>query len=170
MRSFLCAAMALPLLAFTRPAAASQAQDFINVGALIGFTSDLHGEYYSALGAEGTYTHYTDRDITWGFGAFAQVQAVGLDHVRVALGPQANFMVFGLELGPYIEQGVGDFATTVGLQASPFVSLAYASAAMRIGIPLGAVSSGDRYPLDLGLMVTLKWVFPIGGKLFGSSF
>jgi hypothetical protein len=170
MRLILCAVMALPLLTFTRPAAANQAQDFINVGALFGFTSDLDGAFYSALGAEGTFTHYTDRSLTWGLGAFTQVQAVDLDHVRVALGPQVNFMVFGLELGPYVEQGAGSFATTVGLQASPFVSFAYASAAMRIGVPLGAVSSGDRYPLDLGLMVTLKWVFPIGGKLFALSF
>jgi hypothetical protein len=74
-------------------------------------------------------------------------------------------MAFGIELGPYVEQGTKTFGTTMGLQACPFASIGYGSLALRVGIPLGALSKGDTYPIDLGLIVTIKWPVPIGGQL-----
>jgi hypothetical protein len=147
-----------------------QAKNFVSVGPLFGFTGHLDTPVSGILGFEISYVRYPTTAFNFGIGGFAQAQTVGFDHGRFAFGPQFNFMMFGTELGAYLEESVGERATTVGLHASPFVSLGFFSAALRIGIPLGTVSEGKPYDIDLGLVCAIKMPIPLDGQLFGLAF
>ena len=97
---------------------------------------------------------------------FSQVQSVGtFDHGRFALGPQVNYHIVGLELGGAIETGSDQYAATASVHIAPFLSAGFASAAFRIGIPVAALTeNGGTYPTDLGLVMTLKWPYPLHGR------
>jgi len=111
-----------------------------------------------------TFMRYPWEAYYGGVGAFAQVESVGFDHVRAATGAQGSFLFFGGELGFFIEGASKVRATTVGIQASPFVSIGFFSIGFRMGFPLAAVSSGPKYATNLGLSLALKWPFPLDGS------
>jgi hypothetical protein len=75
-----------------------------------------------------------------------------------------------VEVGPYLEEGSGKRATSVGVHASPFVSLGFFSAALRIAVPLGTLTPGDPYGIDVGLVCAIKMPIPLDGQLFGLAF
>jgi hypothetical protein len=158
-------ASAALLLAAREASAEGQAHHYIAPGILAGATGHLDAPIFGQLGIDATYTYYPGTPLIFGIGAFLQAQSVGFDHFRAALGPQFNLWIFGAELGPYIELGSADKATTFGLQVSPFVSIGFASVALQLGIPLAQLSSGDKYDVDIGFIGTVK--IPIG--LDGSS-
>jgi len=147
-----------------------QAKNFVGLGPLFGITGHVDGTIYGALGFELSYVRYPVEAFGFGLGAFAQAQSVGFTHGRWAFGPQINFMMFGAELGAYLEEGYGTRATTIGLHASPFVSIGFFSAALRIGVPVSAFSEGTPYGLDLGLICAIKAPIPLDGQLFGLAF
>jgi hypothetical protein len=147
-----------------------QARNFVGVGPLFGITGHTDTPIAGILGVELSYVHYPTQAFIFGVGGFAQAQTVGFSHGRWALGPQINFMMFGAEIGAYVEEGVGPRATTLGLHASPFVSLGFFSAALRIAVPVGTMSEGDPYALDLGLVCAIKFPLALDGELFHMSF
>ncbi|MDI1433406.1 hypothetical protein [Polyangium sorediatum] len=147
-----------------------QAKNFVGLGPLFGITGHTDGTISGALGFELSYVRYPVEAFAFGLGAFAQAQSVGFTHGRWAFGPQINFMMFGAELGAYLEEGYGNRATTIGLHASPFVSIGFFSAAFRIGVPVSAFSEGTPYGLDLGLICAIKAPIPLDGQLFGLAF
>jgi hypothetical protein len=157
----LTASAALAVLASSSPAAgADKTFHIISPGFLWGVTKQLNdAPAWAALGGELTYAYIEHHGDFVGFGAFAQVQSVGFHHLRAAVGPQVTYAVFGLELGPYIETAKDRYATTIGLQASPFITVGVLSAAFRAGIPLAATTEGTRYGVDLGAVFTLKLPF-----------
>ena len=147
-----------------------QARNFVGVGPIFGLTGHVDSPVAGVLGVELSYVRYPVGAFGFGLGAFAQAQSVGLTHGRWAVGPQINFMMFGAELGAFIEEGHGGRATTIGLHASPFVSIGFFSAALRIGIPVGTLAEGTPYGLDLGLICAIKAPIPLDGQLFGLAF
>ncbi len=147
-----------------------QAKNFVGIGPLFGLTGHVDGAPTGALGFELSYVRYPVESFAFGLGAFAQAQSVGFTHGRWAVGPQINFMMFGAEIGAFLEEGYGKRATTLGLHASPFVSIGFFSAALRIGIPVSAFSEGTPYGLDLGLICAIKAPIPLDGQLFGLAF
>jgi len=147
-----------------------QAKSFVGLGPLFGLTGHVDTAVAGVLGFELSYVRYPVEAFGFGLGAFAQAQSVGLSHGRWALGPQFNFMMFGAELGAFVEEGQGARATTIGLHASPFVSMGFFSAALRIGVPVSALSEGTPYGLDLGLVCAIKAPIPLDGQLFGLAF
>jgi hypothetical protein len=153
---------AFTAIALSAPdARADQKFHIISPGFLWGITKQLNDEpAWGALGAELTYAHIFEHNHRLvGVGAFAQVQTVGFHHLRGAVGPQATYSIFGVEVGPYIEAGKDTYGTTIGFQASPFITLGVFSAAFRAAIPLTTTSAGDRYGVDLGAVFTLKLPF-----------
>jgi len=147
-----------------------QAKNFIGVGPIFGFTKHIGAPVTGVLGIELSYVRYPYAAYGFGIGGFAQAQTVGFDHGRFAFGSQFNFMMFGAEVGAYLEEGRGNRAMTVGLHASPFVSIGFLSAAMRIAVPLGTLTAGDPYGIDLGLVFAAKLPIPLDGQLFGMAF
>ncbi|MDI1450477.1 hypothetical protein [Polyangium sp. 6x1] len=147
-----------------------QAKNFVGLGPLFGITGHTDDAVAGALGFELSYVRYPVEAFAFGLGAFAQAQSVGFTHGRWAFGPQINFMMFGAEIGAYLEEGYGKRATTIGLHASPFVSIGFFSAALRIGVPVSAFSEGTPYGLDLGLICAIKAPIPLDGQLFGLAF
>ncbi|MDC3987733.1 hypothetical protein [Polyangium jinanense] len=147
-----------------------QAKNFVGLGPLFGITGHTDDTISGALGFELSYVRYPVEAFGFGLGAFAQAQSVGFTHGRWAFGPQINFMMFGAEIGAYLEEGYGNRATTIGLHASPFVSIGFFSAALRIGVPVSAFSEGTPYGLDLGLICAIKAPIPLDGQLFGLAF
>lgn len=147
-----------------------QAKNFVGIGPLFGLTGHVDGPPVGALGFELSYVRYPVSAFGFGLGAFAQAQTVGFSHGRWAIGPQINFMMFGAEIGAFVEEGYGKRATTIGLHASPFVSIGFFSAAFRIGVPVSALSEGTPYGLDIGLICAFKAPIPLDGQLFGLAF
>lgn len=136
-------------------------------GFLWGVSKQLNDEpAWGALGGELTYAYiFKVKDNFVGLGAFGQASSVGFHHMRFAVGPQFTYAVAGLELGPYIETRKDAYATTIGLQASPFLTLGVISAAFRAGIPLTTTSEGNKYGVDLGAVFTIKLPFAPGEPL-----
>jgi hypothetical protein len=153
---------AFAAIALSAPAARAEKRfHIISPGFLWGVTKQLNdAPAWGAVGGELTYAYLFYQGEQWaGVGAFAQAQTVGFHHLRAALGPQVTYAIGGLELGPYIEAGEDAYATTIGLHASPFVTVGLASAALRVGIPVATTSEGARYGVDLGVVFTLKLPF-----------
>lgn len=162
---------AKPVVVLPREAKVKQqAKNFIGVGPIFGFTKHIGAPVTGVLGIELSYVRYPYAAYGFGIGGFAQAQTVGFDHGRFAFGSQFNFMMFGAEVGAYLEEGHGNRAMTVGLHASPFVSIGFFSAAMRIAVPLGTLTAGDPYGIDLGLVFAAKLPIPLDGQLFGMAF
>jgi hypothetical protein len=147
-----------------------QAKSFIGVGPIFGFTKHIGAPVQGVLGLELSYVRYPYASYGFGIGGFVQAQTVGFDHGRFAFGPQFNFMMFGAEVGAYVEEASGNRAMTVGLHASPFVSIGFFSAALRIAVPIGTLNAGDPYGIDLGLVCAAKLPIPLDGQLFGLAF
>jgi hypothetical protein len=147
-----------------------QARNFVGIGPLFGLTGHMDTPVLGDLGLELSYVHYPTEAFRFGLGGFMQAQTVGFSHGRWAFGPQLNFMMFGVELGGFVEEGSYGKATTIGFHAAPFVSAGFFSAALRLGVPVGALSDGDPYGLDIGLVCTIKWPLPLDGVLFPMSF
>jgi hypothetical protein len=162
---------AKPVVVLPRESAAKQqAKNFVSVGPIFGFTSHLESEVTGILGVELSYVRYPYAAFGFGVGGFAQAQTVGFNHARYAFGPQFNFMMFGAEVGAFLEEGSGNRAMTVGVHASPFVSLGFFSAALRIAVPIGTLTAGDPYGIDVGLVCAIKLPVPLDGQLFGLAF
>lgn len=162
---------AKPLVVLPREATPKQqAKNFIGVGPIFGFSKHIGAPVTGVLGIELSYVRYPYAAYGFGIGGFAQAQTVGFDHGRFAFGSQFNFMMFGAEVGAYLEEGSGNRAMTVGLHASPFVSVGFFSAAMRIAVPLGTLTAGDPYGIDLGLVFAAKLPIPLDGQLFSMAF
>ncbi|UQA58464.1 hypothetical protein [Polyangium aurulentum] len=147
-----------------------QARNFVGVGPIFGITGHTDMPIAGVLGVELSYVHYPTQAFIFGLGGFAQAQTVGFSHGRWAIGPQINFMMFGAEIGAYVEEASGARATTLGLHASPFVSLGFFSAAFRLAVPVGTMSEGEPYALDLGLVCAIKLPLALDGELFHMSF
>lgn len=168
LKKALAAAVGFGLAALASPAArASDTYHVLSPGFLWSITKQINDEpAWGGIGGELTYSVLSGSGHRLaGFGAFAQVQTVGFHHMRAAVGPQFMYSVAGIELGPYIETAKDDYATTVGVQASPFVSVGVLSAAFRAGIPITTTSEGTRYGVDLGAVFTLKLPFAPGEEL-----
>jgi len=163
---------AKPVVVIPRESAAQQAKNFVSVGPIFGFTShiDIESQTTGILGLELSYVRYPYSAFRFGMGGFAQAQTVGFNHARYAFGPQFNFMMFGAEVGAFLEEGSGKRAMTVGVHASPFVSLGFFSAALRIAVPIGTLTEGEPYGIDLGLVFAIKMPVPLDGQLFGLAF
>jgi len=159
-----------PTSAAAPTVAPRQARNFVGVGPIFGITGHTDMPIAGVLGVELSYVHYPTQAFIFGVGGFAQAQTVGFSHGRWALGPQINFMMFGAEIGAYVEEGSGSRATTLGLHASPFVSLGFFSAAFRLAVPVGTMSEGQPYALDLGLVCAIKLPLALDGELFHMSF
>ncbi len=150
-----------------------QAKNFVSVGPILGFTSHMdavNAPINGVLGVEISYVRFPYSAFRFGMGGFAQAQTVGFDHARYAFGPQFNFMMFGAEVGAFIEEGNAARAMTVGVHASPFVSLGFFSAALRLAVPIGTLSEGTPYGIDVGLVCAIKLPIPLDGQLFGLAF
>lgn len=147
-----------------------QAKNFVGLGPLFGLTGHTDTPLAGVLGFEISYVRYPAEAFGFGLGMFAQAQSVALSHGRWAIGPQINFMMFGAELGAYLEEGDFGKSTTIGLHASPFVSMGFFSAALRIGVPVGSFSEGTPYGLDFGLVCAIKAPIALDGQLFGLAF
>lgn len=148
------------LFAAREASADGQAHHYISPGVLAGASGHLDSPVFGALGVDATYVYYPGTPFLFGVGAFLQAQSVGFDHFRAALGPQFNLWIFGAEIGPYVELGAADKATTFGIQVTPFVSAGFASVGLQLGLPLAQLSSGDKYDVDIGFIATVK--VPIG--------
>jgi hypothetical protein len=164
------AAAAAAAAAATPTVAPRQARNFVGVGPIFGITGHTDMPIAGVLGVELSYVHYPTHAFIFGVGGFAQAQSVGFAHGRWALGPQINFMMFGAEFGAYVEEGSNTRATTLGLHASPFVSLGFFSAAFRLAVPVGTMSEGQPYAIDLGLVCAIKLPLALDGELFHMSF
>jgi hypothetical protein len=153
-----------------------QAHNFISAGALAGFSGHIESPIVGALGGEVTYTYYPSSAFLFGVGAFVQGQSVGFTHFRAAVGPQFNLWIFGAELGAFIEEGAKADPTmilrsmTFGLHLAPFVSIGFASVALRIGIPLAGLTTGQVYATDIGLIGTIKIPIPLDGSYMDFKF
>ena len=147
-----------------------QAKNFVGLGPLFGLTGHVDTPVAGVLGFELSYVRYPAEAFGFGLGMFAQAQSVALSHGRWAIGPQFNFMMFGAELGAFLEEGDFGKSTTIGLHASPFVSIGFFSAALRIGVPVGAFSEGTPYGMDFGLVCAIKAPIALDGQLFGLAF
>jgi hypothetical protein len=160
-----CAALTLSAaILITEPASAEKgAHHFISPGLAVGFSAHIEDPVQGILGGELDYTYYPWDPLTVGFGGFAQVQTMGIDHIRVGFGPQFNLTVFGTELGVYIEDEDEDSSTTMGLQVAPFVSIGFMSLAFRLGVPFYRAGAAPAHAVDMGLLITLKWPIPLGG-------
>lgn len=153
------------LLLLARGASADkQATNFLAPGALITYTGHVDQPALGGIGGEVTFMRYPWTPYYGGLGAFAQLQSVGLDHARGAIGAQASIFFFGGELGAFIEEASKDRATTIGIQATPFLSIGFFSIGFRMGIPLMTLSKGPIYAVDLGMALTLKWAIPLDGS------
>lgn len=165
---------AKPVVVVPREASPKQqAKNFVGIGPILGFTSHMdtvNSPINGVLGVELSYVRYPYSAFRFGMGGFAQAQTVGFDHARYAFGPQFNFMMFGAELGAFIEEGNASRAMTVGVHASPFVSLGFFSAALRLAVPVGTLSAGTPYGIDVGLVCAIKIPIPLDGQLFGLAF
>jgi hypothetical protein len=165
-RCLVAAALALTAALFAPgEASAKQAKSFVTPGVLFGFSGHTNTPIYGHLGGEISFSHYPGDAFSLGLGGFFQAEAVRFDHVRLAFGPQFNVAFGGLELGAFVEGADEGHGTTAGVQATPFLSIGFLSAAFRMGFPLG--SSGDKpaYGVDLGLIVMLKAPLPLDGSL-----
>ena len=144
------------------------ARDFLPVGALV--TVNSHGPegVLGGLGGEISYVHYLGFGDVYGnlgIGPVAQVQMVNADHVRGALGFEANILFLGLSLAAAIEQGDQTRnANTVFLDLTPYVTFGFVSLGFRVGIPVGAWGSGVQQPIELGGAFTIKFPIPLGGR------
>ena len=164
---------AKPVVVIPRESQATQqAKNFVSVGPIFGFTShvDFESQTTGILGLELSYVRYPYSAFRFGMGGFAQAQTVGFNHARYALGTQFNFMMFGAEVGAFLEEGSGKRAMTVGVHASPFVSLGFFSAALRLAVPIGTLTPGEPYDIDVGLVCAIKLPVPLDGQLFGLAF
>lgn len=162
---------ALLLAAGEASASGDVATHYISLGILTGVTGHVDSApVLGALGFEATYTHYPSEPLTFGIGAFLQAQSVGLDYARVATGAQFNYMAWGAELGAFVEEGSKEKATTFGLQVCPFTTLGFVSTALRIGISVATLSSGEKYGVDIGLIATVKWPLGLEGRYFFRAF
>jgi hypothetical protein len=162
---------AKPVVILPRESAKKQqAKNFVGIGPIFGFTTHVDSQVTGMLGLELSYVRYPYAAFGFGMGGFVQGQTVGFDHARFAFGPQFNFTMFGVEVGAYLEEGSGKRATTVGVHASPFVSLGFLSAALRIAVPLGTLTEGDPYGIDVGLVCAVKIPIPLDGQLFSLAF
>ncbi len=162
---------AKPVVILPREAGAKQqAKNFVGIGPIFGFTTHVESPVTGMLGLELSYVRYPYAAFGFGMGGFVQGQTVGFNHARFAFGPQFNFTMFGAEVGAYLEEGSGKRATTVGVHASPFVSLGFFSAALRIAVPLGTLTEGNPYGIDIGLVCAIKLPIPLDGQLFGLAF
>ena len=94
--------------------ATQQAKNFVSIGPIFGFTTHVESSVTGMLGLEVSYVRYPYAAFGFGMGGFVQGQTVGFNHARFAFGPQFNFMMFGAEIGAYLEEGSGHRATTVG--------------------------------------------------------
>ncbi len=143
----------------------TQAEPILAAGLLGSATTHVGAPpMYGGFGGEVSLVKYFSSKMDGlGVGGVAQVQSVGLDHVRAQIGPQVNYWTFGSEFCLFAEQKNATYATTLGLHLAPFMSIGFASAAFRIGIPLTTVGSGPRYPVDLGAVLTLKVVIDVSG-------
>lgn len=157
-------------IVLSESAGKQQAKNFVSVGPIFGFTSHIESQVTGILGVELSYVRYPYAAFGFGMGAFAQAQTVGFTHARYAFGPQFNFMMFGAEVGAFLEEGKGHQAMTVGVHASPFVSLGFFSAALRLAVPIGTLTAGQPYGIDVGLVCAIKVPIPLDGQLFGLAF
>lgn len=147
-----------------------QAKNFVSAGPIMGFTTHVDSDVTGILGFELSYVRYPYAAFGFGIGGFAQAQTVGFQHARYAFGPQFNFMMFGAEIGAFLEEGNANRAMTVGLHASPFVSIGFFSAALRLAVPLGTLTEGQPYGIDVGLVCAIKMPIPLDGQLFSLAF
>jgi hypothetical protein len=154
-------------LAGSNAVAETSGRTFVPVGLLLSATSHTGGPSSVGPGIEASWVHHPGRELqTFGYGAFLQAQSVGwFDHARVALGPQFSYSYFGVELGGSVETKDANHASTLGLHVAPFISLlGVVGIAFRVCIPVAALSGPERYPIDNGVVFTLKVPIPLDGK------
>jgi hypothetical protein len=138
--------------------------DLFLVAGLIGSGSVRPSGLQAAGGTE-VSVHYFLTDV-WGLGGFVQYQRVlgANKHHRFSLGVQTTLGPVGLELGTVNESGTALAAQTWGLHIAPFFSLGFATASLRLDIPVHTERAlrpnGELLPghgFDLGLVLSLKW-------------
>jgi hypothetical protein len=90
-------------------------------------------------------------------GAFAQWEAMELDHHRFAAGVQGGIFIFGVEFGAVYETADAEHTRTISLHAAPYLSAGVVVAGLRLDIPV--LKGGDGRPshgFDLGFTLALK--------------
>lgn len=133
----------------------------LSVGLLLG--APLKQANPWSIGGEASYVLYPSLSLTpVGLGAFAQAQwqQGNGDTVRIDVGPQINWAIFGLEVG-YSYRGADDLhRATHAVHLGPFFSMAIASFAPRVSLPVTTATGGaPTHPVMLDLAITLKWPF-----------
>jgi len=114
----------------------------------------------TGLGAEVSVWTYPDSEGRSG-GGFIQWQSMEFDHHRFCAGIQGSYQIVGVEFGATYETPDVDHASTISFHAAPYLSIAFASVALRVGLPLKR--GNDALPshgYDVGLVFGLK--YPIG--------
>lgn len=151
---FASSAVAEPL------AFAPNTDTYFNIGPLLSLTGRPNGAM-TAVGAEASVHHFVGHDFAMGFGLFGQFQVTTQQHTRLCAGVQGSLRFAGLELGIATENESQRFASTTSFHVAPFLSMGFATASLRVDIPIpGPEERKPGYGSDIGLVLALK--LPLG--------
>ncbi|MFP2904201.1 hypothetical protein ACLESD_03820 [Pyxidicoccus sp. 3LFB2] len=128
------------------------------------------GESRLGLGVEATFNAFkkTPKDHT-ALGAFAQVQSMEGESLRLGGGVQATYVCVGVELGFMHETASRTHVAETWLHFAPYVACPLGSVGVRFGLPLtGAGAEAGEPGLsqrenEWGLVLTAKFPFQLNG-------
>jgi hypothetical protein len=137
------------------PSVASARESAILAPGLLFSASKRPDGFAPALGVEVSLYKFTGELRT--VGGFAQWQTVEFDHHRFCAGAQGSYKFFGMELGATHETEGEHGAPTTSLHFAPYFTVLYATASLRVGIPLlGGREDKPGHGYDVGLVLTIK--------------
>jgi len=137
---------------------------YVNPGVLLSLSPRFSGSVLG-LGAELSYHRFIGPQRmsigTWGLGGFAQWQVMNFQYHRLCAGIQGtggeDLDLLGVELGlAHTTAGDGKAATT-SVHIAPFLSLGFATASLRFGLPLpGGSRDQPSHGIEAGFTLALK--------------
>ena len=145
-------------LALFAHAAPTWAQEnLLAIGPMAGAVVRPEQSTLGLLGGELTFTHYEGSGaFKDGFGGFLQASTVGFERARFAFGPQANYSLFGAEVGAVFDTAAPGQSACVGVHLAPFVSTGFVAVSIQTDIPVAPLSEGPLPRWSVTFAVTHK--------------
>jgi hypothetical protein len=100
----------------------------------------------------------------WHVGAYGELQAVGLNRPRGALGGEVGVSLFRLTAGLAVEDADKTHGTTLFVDLTPSFQLYYFALGCRVGLPLATFTRGHSYGVETGVSLTVFWPIRLRGE------
>jgi hypothetical protein len=164
-------AVMVAALLFASPARAEPyfSHDYLNIGPLF-TTANVDGTTFG-LGLEVVWQRFHMPEgfnpfAMWHVGAYGQLQAVGLNRPRGALGGEIGFSLFRLTIGLAAEASDATHGAALFVDLTPSFQLYYFAIGCRIGIPIATDNQRPSYGVETGVSITLFWPVRLRGTGF----